>query len=316
MKKIAALFPGQGSQQMHMGVDLYRNFLCAREVYDEIDHILKRSLSKIIFSGNIIDLSAIINIQLAITSTSIAITKVLCFLANKKFSEIFTVIAGHSLGEYTALYLGHSINIDSIVKLLQYRGHAMSAAVHGAHGTMHSLLENNLGKILQFCANLSKYGLCQLSNDNGAGQNIISGHNTSFVYIYPYTRLFKISKAVQLPVNIPFHSNVMQIATGIMTNILKQHIIDLPNIYMFANLNASIYKNIVNVTTLLGQQVINKVKWRQVIDKMYHNIGCRVFVEIGPGNIISNLLKRQYGDIRIYTLSNIADIRKFLDIEF
>ena len=316
MKKIAALFPGQGVQQMHMGFNLYHDFLCAREVYDEVDYVLKRSLSKIIFYGNMRNLSAIVNIQLAITATSIAIAKVLCFLAKKKFRQIFTVIAGHSLGEYTALYLGQSIDLANIVKLLQYRGHAISTAVYGTYGIMHSLLENNLSKVFQFCGNLSKHGFCELSNDNGSGQNILSADNYSFVHAYPYIRLFKIGKAIELPVNIPFHSSIMQIATRIMNNISQQYIIDVPNIYTLTNLNASIYKNIAGVSTLLSHQIRSKVKWRQVIDKMYYNIGCRVFVEIGPGNIFANLLKRKYDDIRTYTLSNIAEIKKFLDSEF
>jgi malonyl CoA-acyl carrier protein transacylase len=223
-----------------------------------------------------------------------------------------SVIAGHSLGEYSALCASDSLTLSDTAKILRARGDAMQSAVPVGVGAMYALIGGDELKAQKMCELLSSNGICEIANDNGAGQIILSGEAKAFETIDAIIKDFQIRRAVKLQVSAPFHSSLMKEATSIMTQELVKYNFNMPKVDVIANYSADVYKSAPEIKELLIKQIEGKVRWRETIAKMYHEFGIRRFVEIGPGRVLSNLVKHQYADAKVHSLQTTQDIEEYL----
>ncbi len=303
----SVIFPGQGSQSVGMGKNLYDNFDFVKELFKRADDILGYSLSKIILDGPKDTLNYTENTQPAIFLVSYSIYELVKRESNINL-EIAKYFAGHSLGEYSALAATSSLDFDDAIKLLKARGKAMQAAVPKGQGGMLAVLGTeikNLNEILD--QNKNKYE-CFIANDNSNGQTVLSGNIKDLDLLIQDLNKNSI-KNIKLPVSAPFHCKLMRPATEIMTKeIVETNFNDSKN-FIVSNVTARETKNSNEIKELLIKQIESPVKWRESVLYMIGN-GVKKFIEIGPGKVLSGLIKRIDRSVELISINDIDDLKK------
>ena len=302
------IFPGQGSQVIGMAREFYDNFGYVRQYFTNADEILNKKLSKIILDGPKEELDQTENTQSAIFLASYSIYKVL--EKESQFNEKKASFhAGHSLGEYSALCCSKSINFEQTINLLKFRGKAMQNAVPKGVGGMIAILGVEIEKINELISTNSFK--CFIANDNSVGQTVVSGKLESLEKLSENLKKNKI-KFVKLPVSAPFHCPLMEKATVDMKKIIEDTKFDDPIISIISNVSANPENKSENIKKLLIQQIEKPVRWRESVIKMI-DLGVNRFIEIGPGKVLSGLIKRIDRNVKINQVNNLEDIKNILN---
>ena len=314
MNNFNLIFPGQGSQTVGMGLDLYKNHKIARDVFDEVDEALNFRLSKIIFEGPDESLKLTVNAQPAIMATSLAVVKVLEDELKKDISSFSEVVLGHSLGEYSALCSINSISISETAKILQLRGKAMQESVGGIETKMVAVigldivnLETELSKFT-----LNKNEVCEIANDNCPGQIILSGTKNAIEEFSTILKKIGARSVVDLNVSAPFHCSLMNEASKIMKKVLEVTDLKNFNTKFISNVNAKFENDTNKIKSLLIDQISSRVRWRESI-LLAENTGPKVFVELGNGKVLSGMNKRISKNISSQNLADMRGIGQFID---
>ena len=302
----AVLFPGQGSQYVGMVSDFYKNFDSTKKNFEIVDKTLGFSLSNIVLNGPEEELQLTKNTQPAIMTVGVSIFNVLNqkYNLNLNNSKFF---AGHSLGEYTALVCAGSLTLERAAYLLHERGKSMQDAVPPGQGSMMAILGMNIGEIEQEINLLPKDETCEIANDNSNGQVVVSGKKSAIQVLSENIKKKK-KKGIILPVSAPFHCSLMKKAAENMkdkiesTNFLKPK----PNI--ISNVTAKEETNVNRIKPLLIDQITSRVRWRESVEYMIKQ-GVKDFLEIGPGKVLSGLVKKIDRDVKTLTINSIEDIK-------
>ena len=304
---LSLVFPGQGSQYIGMGKDFSNNFPIANEVYSEVDDVLGFSLSKLIFNGQIEDLTLTKNAQPAIMATSIAILKTLEKEGFKIKKSKF--VAGHSLGEYTALCASGAISLADTAHILKMRGIFMQEAVSVGVGAMAAILGLNLDNVETLVAEIKDNEICEIANDNEPNQVVLSGHRTAIEKACVKAKSLGAKRAILLPVSAPFHCSLMAPAQENMINLISGLNIEKPNVPLISNVTSIPTQDIEEIRKNLINQITGRVRWRESILFMKKS-GIQIIYEIGPGRVLCNLIKRIVDDVEQENISKVEDLFK------
>ena len=307
--EFAYLFPGQGSQTVGMGAHLAEAFPEAKEVFEEVDDSLDMHLSKIMFDGPSDQLILTENAQPALMAVSIAVLRVL-EKNGKNTSNSISCVAGHSLGEYSALVSAKSLNLRDAAKLLKIRGKSMQDAVPLGEGAMAAFLGVDYDQIQNILKKLSDDDLCEIANDNGAGQIVISGWKSIVEKAIFIAKDEGVRKSMILPVSAPFHCKLMAPAAEIMHEALLNIEIQKPLLPVISNVTATPYKDSVDIIKQLVEQVTNMVRWRETMNYMI-NKNIDNFIELGSGKVLAGLIKRISRDSKAISIQEPKDIDNF-----
>ncbi|MBW4025643.1 MAG: ACP S-malonyltransferase [Proteobacteria bacterium] len=314
----AFIFPGQGSQFVGMGQDLAAAFGTARDVLDEVDETLKQRLSKIMFEGPPEELTLTENAQPALMAVSLAVLRVIERDGGRPLAETSALVAGHSLGEYSALAAAGGLSVAETARLLRLRGSAMQRAVPTGEGAMAALLGTDLEQATAICADAAvdpeteQRQVVQPANDNGGGQVVISGNRAAVERALDLSRERGIRRAMLLPVSAPFHCALMAPAADAMAEALSTAALQAPMVPLVANISAAKATDPVEIRKLLVEQVTGMVRWRESILAM-SAMGVTSFVELGAGKVLSGLVRRILPDAEAISIGTPADIEAFLE---
>ncbi len=307
----ALLFPGQGSQIVGMGSEFYNNFKLVKKIFSQADDKLNYPISKLILEGPEDQLQLTENTQPAILTVSYSIFKVLKDEFNFDFSS-FKYFAGHSLGEYSALVCADSLKFDDSLYLLHERGKAMQKAVPIGIGSMIAVLglkTNEIKNLLESKNNGED--VCEIANDNAEGQVIISGKKTTLDSLRLFFKEKKI-KSIPLKVSAPFHCSLMKPAAKSMEEKINNTKFNKPDFEILNNVTASPETDPKKIKKLLIDQIFSTVRWRESIVRMSNN-GIKNFLEIGPGKVLSGMVKRTIKEANCFSINSIADIKNFIN---
>lgn len=302
-------FPGQGSQFIGMGKNLYDGFSVARNVFDEVDDILGRKLSHLIFNGPIEKLTITENAQPAIMAVSIATLRVMKHVFGEYLYRV-QYVCGHSVGEYTALCAAGALTLESAVKLLKVRGEAMHEASLKCKGGMVALLGAEMSEVEDILK--SAQIDCEIANDNGGGQVVVSGTAEALEVLPDLFKNSSVKKMIRLQVSGPFHSSFMKPADEKLLEFLKSINITRPSIPFVSNVTAKKESDPEIIRALLAKQVVSRVRWREMILHMTSR-GTNKFIEIGPNKVLSNLVKRIDQSISTKSIGSISDADNFFN---
>ena len=303
----AIIFPGQGSQKAGMASEFESNFKIVRDIFERVDEALKFGLSKIILSGTDNDLKKTEITQPAILTTSFAIFSVLKKEFNFDLSKI-KFVAGHSLGEYSALVASESLSLESAVNLVHERGKLMQAAVPEGKGAMLAVMGLDTKELDFFFKKFdNKTGICEIANDNSPGQIILSGNKETLINFSNILKNEK-KKSIFLPVSAPFHCSLMRSAAENMKSFLQNADFKDPNFQLVSNVTALPVEKNSNIKDLLFKQIFSQVRWRESVEYMIEN-GINDFIEIGPGKVLSGLVKRTNAKVLTKSINGVDDIK-------
>jgi [acyl-carrier-protein] S-malonyltransferase len=313
----AFIFPGQGSQAVGMGRDLAAAFAPARAVFEEVDEVLKQKLSKLMFEGPIEELTLTENAQPALMAVSLAVLRVLEAEGGIKLPETVALVAGHSLGEYSALAAAGSFSIADCARLLKLRGQSMQRAVPQGQGAMAALLGVEMDVATQICidaeAGPDGREVVGCANDNGGGQVVISGHKAAVERAIEIAKTKGVKRAMLLPVSAPFHCALMAPAADAMAEAFANTPPRPPIVPLIANASAAKATDPAEIRDLLVQQVTATVRWRESVQTMT-SLGVDSFIELGVGKVLAGLVKRIAPDAAIISAGSPADIEALLKV--
>lgn len=306
---VAIVFPGQGSQYIGMGKDLYDNFDIARKVFHEVDNAISQNLSKLMFDGNSEDLNLTENTQPAIMACSIAAYRVLADINGaQNMNDLCIVTAGHSLGEYSALCAAGSLSLHDTAKLLKKRGLAMQEAVPVGKGAMSALLGVDFDTASRIAIEAEKYGVCEVANDNCIGQIVISGDIKAIEYAESVSKRYGCKRAVRLSVSAPFHCTLMHHAAEVMSVELSKVKISAPSVPVVSNYTARANLSSILIADLLVGQISNVVRWTESVKLISDSYNVKYFIECGPGKILSGLINKTLIKAQCMNLGSKAEL--------
>lgn len=303
----AFVFPGQGSQTVGMGKVLCEAFPAAKEVFQEVDDALGQKLSTIIFEGPAEDLTLTENAQPAIMATSMAVLRVMEKEMGIKVADDAAYVAGHSLGEYTALCAAGTFSLADTARLLKLRGQSMQAAVPVGVGGMAAIIGLDTTVLEEVVKEAAQGQVCVLANYNSDGQIVISGHAEAIERACALAKEKGAKRALPLAVSAPFHSPLMQPAADAMKEALEKVEMNNPVSPLVANVNASIVTSADEVRRLLVEQVTGAVRWQDSVITM-HKAGVVKFVEIGAGKVLTGLSKRIASEAESISIQGAEDL--------
>ncbi len=297
------MFPGQGSQQVGMGKTFYDAFHEARAVFEEVDDALGMHLSRLIFDGPENELTLTRNAQPAIMTSSLAIFRVLEKELGLDLSVHADFVAGHSLGEYSALAAAGALSIADSARLLQRRGDAMQEAVPVGKGAMAALLGLDTDIVKEIAKEASDLAVCESANDNAPGQVVVSGDVTAITRATEIAKERGARKAVMLSVSAPFHCSLMQPAADVMAEALAEVKMKAPIVPLITNVTAQAESDPERIRSLLVEQVTGMVRWRESM-LFAKESGVQQLVEVGEGKVLSGLARRIDRDLSTMAIDN------------
>ncbi|RWB51765.1 ACP S-malonyltransferase [Mesorhizobium sp.] len=303
---VAFTFPGQGSQSVGMGKDLADAFPEARRVFEEVDEALSESLSKLIWEGPEETLTLTANAQPALMAVSLAALRA---LESRGFSlkDKVSYVAGHSLGEYSALAAAGFVSIADAARLLRIRGNAMQAAVPAGEGAMAAIIGLEQAGVEAACAEAAKGSVCQIANDNGGGQVVISGAKAAVELAAKLCTEKGAKRALMLQVSAPFHSALMAPAAETMREALAGVAKNAPVVPVVSNVTVTPTDDPDEIARRLVQQVTGRVRWRETVEWFGAN-GVATLYEVGAGKVLSGLARRINRDIATAAIGTAAEI--------
>ncbi|AGS21286.1 ACP S-malonyltransferase [Rhizobium etli] len=303
---IAFTFPGQGSQAVGMGKDLAENFAEARAVFEEVDEALGEKLSDVMFNGPEDTLTLTANAQPALMAVSIAVIRVLQAKGLDLKSKV-AYVAGHSLGEYSALCAAGTFSLADTARLLRIRGNAMQAAVPVGVGAMAAIIGLEHADVVAVCEEAAATGACQIANDNGGGQIVISGEKAAVEKAAGLATDRGAKRAILLPVSAPFHSKLMAPAAEAMRAALATVAKSDPVVPLIANVRAAPVSGADEIASLLVEQVTGQVRWRETVEWFAGN-GVTTLYELGSGKVLTGLARRIDKTVNGISVGGPADI--------
>lgn len=306
----ALIFPGQGSQVVGMGKNLAKAFPAARHVFEEVDDALKQKLSQLIFEGPEEELKLTENAQPALLAVSMSLMRVLHSEANFNLTEESKFVAGHSLGEYSALTAAGAFEVQDAARILRARGHAMQEAVPLGEGAMAALIGVDLDTAVEIASEAAGDEVCTAANDNAPGQVVISGSTKAVERAVDIGKEKGAKHSILLPVSAPFHCSLMAPAADVVSEILAQVTIQLPMVPLVANVTAMPEQEPDKIRRLLVEQITSRVRWRESINKM-HALGVETFVEVGAGKVLTGMVRRIDKNLTAFSIQSADDIDAF-----
>jgi [acyl-carrier-protein] S-malonyltransferase len=307
---VAFVFPGQGSQSVGMGKALADAFLSARGVFEEVDAALGERLSEIAWNGPADTLTLTENAQPALMAVSLAVMRVLEQEAGVNLERDAAFVAGHSLGEYSALAAAGALSIADAARLLRVRGLAMQKAVPVGVGAMAALIGLELAEVKSIAAEAASVGVCTAANDNGGGQVVLSGEKPAVERAVEVAKLRGAKRAMLLPVSAPFHCTLMQPAAEAMAEALAAVSVKTPLVPLVANVLARPIREPAAIVNSLIEQVTGTVRWRESVLFM-ERAGVTSFFEIGAGKVLTGLIKRIAETATAASIGTPEDIIRF-----